>query len=107
MGIIYESELKVLTILWDEGSIRAKDLTEKLNASTGWQQSTAYTVIKKCINKGLVERCEDDPSICRALITRKEAQAREVKVLVDKMFGGVTSLLLNWLQDEEGEIYDD
>jgi len=98
---IYESELKVLNFLWDEGSMRAKDLTERLNVSTDWKQSTSYTVIKKCVNKGLIERCEEDPSICRALITRKEAQVREVKVLVDKMFNGTTSLLLNWLHEEE------
>ena len=89
---IYESELKVMEILWEEGDTSAKELAIKLNESTGWSTTTTYTVIKKCIEKGLIER--GSKFMCHALITRKKAQQNEAEILVEKMFGGSSDLLL-------------
>jgi len=90
---IFESELKILEILWNEGDMTAKDLAGRLNESTAWSRTTSYTIIKKCIEKGLVERLGDDYT-CRALITKEEAQKLESEILVDKMFDGSSDLLI-------------
>lgn len=92
-NMIFESELKVLETLWDEGDLRAKDLATKLNASTSWCKTTTYTVIKTCIKKGLIERLGTNFT-CRATITREEARKREAEILVDKMFDGSTDKLI-------------
>ena len=92
-NMIYESELKVLEILWNQGRTTAKELAIQLNASTNWNKTTSYTVIKKCIEKGLVERLETN-FICHPLITREEAQKLELQILADKMFGGSSDLLI-------------
>ena len=93
MDMLFESELKVLGVLWDEGDMIAKDLTNKLRKLTGWQITTSYTVIKRCVAKGLVERVGIN-FMCRALITREEAREHEIKILTDKMFNGSLDLLL-------------
>ena len=49
---LFDSELKVMDILWKEGDTSAKDIAEILNRQVGWSKTTTYTVIKKCINKG-------------------------------------------------------
>ena len=90
---LYESELKVMEILWSEGSMTAKDLASRLNTSTAWDKTTSYTIIRKCTEKGLVERLGDN-YLCRALITKEEAQEQEVGLLIDKMFGGSSDLLI-------------
>jgi len=92
-GMIFESELKVLEILWTEGDMFAKDLAYKLKKSTNWEKTTSYTIFKKCVEKGLIERSEPN-FMCRAIITRKEAKEREVGVLTDKMFGGSSDSLI-------------
>ena len=92
--MIFESELRILEVLWDEGDTMAKDLAIKLNESIAWNKSTTYTIIKKCIDKGLVERLETGFIMCRATITKEEARKRESEILVDKMFEGSSDLLI-------------
>jgi len=92
-NMIFESELKVLEVLWSEGDTTAKDLAIKLNKSTAWSKTTTYTVIKKCVDKGLVERLGTN-FLCRAMITKEEAQKQESEILADKMFDGCSDLLI-------------
>jgi predicted transcriptional regulator len=90
---LFESELKILDILWEKGAVTAKKLAEILAEQTGWSKTTTYTVIKKCIDKGVVGREEPD-FLCRALITRERAQETETALLIDKMFGGMPDQLV-------------
>jgi len=90
--MIFESELKVLEILWNQGNTTAKDLVSNLRVSTAWQKATSYTVINKCVSKGLIKRCGHNFT-CHALITREEAQKQELEILIDKMFDGSSDLL--------------
>lgn len=91
--MIFDSELKVLELLWNDGDTTAKDLAIKLNDSTGWSKTTSYTVIKKCVAKELVERYEPNFT-CRANITKEEAQKQESQNLANKMFDGSSDLLI-------------
>lgn len=88
MGIkLYDSELKVMEILWKEGELTAGHIAKILKEEIGWNRNTTYTVIKKCIEKGAVERFE--PKFrCRALISKKDAQEYETEELIDRMFEG-------------------
>ena len=97
-GIIYESELKVLELLWKDGDATAKELAIKLKESTAWSKTTSYTVIGKCVKKGLITRTEPD-FMCRVNITREEARQHEATILIDKMFGGSSDLLIASLLD--------
>jgi predicted transcriptional regulator len=91
--MMWQSELKVMEILWREGDTTAKELAIKLNETAGWSKTTTYTVIKKCVDKGLVKRLGTNFT-CRALITKDKAREREVEILKDKMFNGSSDLLL-------------
>ena len=88
---LFDSELKVMDILWKEGDTSAKEIAEKLNEQVGWSKTTTYTVIKKCIDK--VGRSEPG-FICRALISRKEVQEVETNELIDKMYDGSSDKLI-------------
>ena len=90
---LFDSELKVMDILWKEGDTSAKEIAEKLNEQVGWSKTTTYTVIKKCIDKGAVGRSEPG-FICRALISRKEVQEVETNELIDKMYDGSSDKLI-------------
>ena len=94
--MLFESELKVMEILWNEGDTSARDLAVKLSESAAWSKTTTYTIIRRCIEKGLVERSGTN-FMCCAQITREEAQKRESEILVDKMFDGSSDLLISSL----------
>ena len=84
---IFDSELKVLEVLWEEGEIRASQVCKVLEKRVGWNRNTTYTVIKKCIEKGAIERI-DPKFICRAMISKEKVQSYETEELIDRMFAG-------------------
>ncbi|WP_340022753.1 BlaI/MecI/CopY family transcriptional regulator [Paenibacillus sp. FSL K6-1096] len=95
---LFDSELKVMEILWELGETTAKRIAEILKQETGWSKTTTYTVIKKCIEKEAVQRA--DPNfVCRPLITREQAQEQETLELIDKMYGGAADKLVASLLD--------
>ena len=83
----YDSELKVMEVLWTHGDLRAKEISDILKAEVDWNINTTYTVIKKCIKKGAIARQEPHFQ-CHALITREEAQMAETEELIGKMYDG-------------------
>lgn len=84
---LFDSEQKVMEVLWREGEISAGQVVKILKEETGWNRNTTYTVIKKCVDKGAVKR-EEPGFICRPLISRQEVQDFETEELIDKMFDG-------------------
>ncbi|MEK3903143.1 BlaI/MecI/CopY family transcriptional regulator [Paenibacillus sp. FSL R7-0179] len=89
---LYDSELKVMDVLWKEGVLTAKQLAGILKEQVGWNKNTTYTVIKKCIEKGAIERMEPNFQ-CRAVLAREQVQQQETEELVNKIFDGSVDLL--------------
>ena len=90
---LYDSELKVMEILWENGEATAKQIAQILAKKISWSKTTTYTVIKKCVDKGAIERNEPD-FICRPLITREQAREYETAELINKMYGGAADSLV-------------
>ena len=89
---LFDGELKVMDVLWKEGDMPAKQISNILNETTGWNMNTTYTVIKKCIAKGAIERREPK-FVCHALISKDEVQAAETEELIHKLFDSSPDLL--------------
>ncbi len=89
---LFDSELKVMDVLWKEGDMPAKQISDVLKETTGWNMNTTYTVIKKCIAKGAIERREPN-FLCHALIARDVVQAVETEELLHKLFDSSPDLL--------------
>ncbi len=84
---LFDSELKVMGVLWREGDITAKQISDILKKEVGWNMNTTYTLIKRCISKGAIERREPH-FVCHALIPREEVQAAETDEFIDKIYDG-------------------
>lgn len=84
---LFDSELKVMNVLWRGGDRTAKEISDILKAETGWNMNTTYTVIKKCIVKGAIERSEPG-FLCHALIPKEAVQEAETDELIGKLFDG-------------------
>ena len=95
---LFDSELKVMHVLWNNGDTSAKDIAKILGADIGWNVNTTYTVIKKCVAKGAIERI-DPGFVCRALVSRREAQDAETSELIDKLYDGAADKLVACLLD--------
>ena len=95
---LFDSELKVMAVLWREGDVTAKEISDILKMEIGWNVNTTYTVIKKCVAKGAIERREPH-FLCHALISRREAQEAETDELIGKLFDGSADKLFAALLD--------
>ena len=84
---LVDSELKIMEVLWEEGDVTAKHISDVLKEQVGWNINTTYTLIKRCINKGAIQRTEPK-FMCHALVSKEAVQEQETDELVDKMFDG-------------------
>lgn len=84
---LFDSELKVMDVLWREGNTTAKHIAAVLKEEVGWNVNTTYTLIKRCIKKGAIERTEPN-FMCRALIPKEEVQEAETNELINKIYDG-------------------
>ena len=90
---LFDSELKVMEVLWREGDTTAKQIAEILGKDIGWSKTTTYTIIKRCLEKGAIKR-RDPNWICHPLVTKEEAQEYETSELINKMYGGAADRLV-------------
>ena len=84
---LFDSELKVMDVLWREGDLPAKVIAKTLTEEIGWNVNTTYTLIKRCIAKEAIERSEPG-FMCRALVSKEQVQQEETQELIDKVFDG-------------------
>lgn len=89
---LFDSELKVMDVLWKEGDTTAKMISDVLKEQVGWNMNTTYTLIKRCIAKGAIERREPN-FVCHALIPKEQVQEQETTELIEKVFDGSADLL--------------
>lgn len=89
---VFDSELRLMEALWDKKKSTAKELAVIMKEKTGWSKTTTYTVIKKCVEKGIIFREEPD-FVCIPAISKEEVQEYETNELIDKVYGGDAGIL--------------
>ena len=94
---LYDSELKIMEYLWQCANaaqrVTAKDIAAEMARTVGWSKTTTYTVLKKCVEKGAVERCEPG-FVCTPLVSMEQVQEYETRELINKMYQGSADLLV-------------
>lgn len=84
---LFDSELKVMGVIWKDGDVPAKHIADVLGKELGWNKNTTYTLIKRCMKKGAIERFEPN-FVCHALIPKEEVQEAETNELINKIYDG-------------------
>ena len=97
---LFDSEIKLMEIIWQSEPVSAKAVSLKAEAEIGWNKNTTYTVIKKLIDKGYVKRTEPG-FICTSLIQKSDVAKSEAAERVDKLFAGSKKALFSALLEDE------
>ena len=101
MGVqVTDAEWKIMECLWDHAPQTMGEITATLEPATGWTRQTVITLLKRMAEKGAVSM--DDTGRAKKytpLITREEASAEETHKLLNHVFKGKASLLVNQLVD--------
>ena len=97
---LFESEARVMEILWERGPLSAKEISLVAADSVGWNKNTTYTVIKKLAEKGFIARGEPG-FVCTPLVSKEQMQKVEAASLIRKLFGGSRQALFSALLEDE------
>lgn len=97
---LFDSEIKVMDLIWANEPVSAKELSILAAQETGWNKNTTYTVIKKLEAKGYIKR-QEPGFICTSLISKDEVCRAETQSLIDKLFGGSKKALFSALLEDE------
>jgi len=97
-----ESEMQVLSALWDKAPQTAADLTQRIGKINGWTQATVKTLLARLVQKGAVTAEADGRRyLYRPAVERAEAVGEESQRFVDRLFGGRVSPLIAHLAERE------
>ncbi len=97
-----DSEMQVLSALWDKAPQTAADLTQRIGKMNGWTQATVKTLLARLVQKGAVTAEADGRRyLYRPAVERAEAVGEESQRFVDRLFGGRVSPLIAHLAERE------
>lgn len=76
-------------------------ISDILKEEISWNMNTTYALIKRCIEKGAIERMEPN-FVCHALISKEEVQEAETNELINRIYdGSVDKLFAALLERKE------
>ncbi|TYQ13218.1 UNVERIFIED_CONTAM: putative transcriptional regulator [Acetivibrio alkalicellulosi] len=97
---LFDSELKLMEILWENEPVSAKELSIIAAERIGWNKNTTYTVIKKLVEKNVI--CRSEPGfICTSLIMKNDVRKAETEGLIEKLYNGSKKALFSALIEDE------
>ena len=82
---LFDSEAKVMEILWKNSPISAKDISLIAAESIGWNKNTTYTVIKRLCDKGCLK---NESAVVTSLVERSAVQQADGQEVLQRSFGG-------------------
>ena len=98
-----DSELAILTILWERGPSTVRQVHEALAAERDTGYTTTLKLMQIMADKGLVTRNESARThVYAAMASEQQTQRQLVKDLVDRAFGGSAAALVLQALSAEG-----
>ena len=97
---LFDSEQKLMELLWENEPVSAKELSLMAADGIGWNKNTTYTVIKKLVEKGVIRR-EEPGFICHGEVRREDVVRAETESLIGRFFGGSRKAFFSALLEDE------
>src|SRR5271155_2344830 len=89
-----ESELELLTTLWERGPLTVRELFDEVNVKRPVVYTGVLKLLQIMIEKGLVERDERERAhVYRAAVSQADTEHRFLRELSDRFFAGSAAQL--------------
>lgn len=99
MQKVHESEYRFLLILWEQEPVTSPELVKLCSGRLGWKKSTAYTVIRKLSEKGIVK---SEKTVVEALVTKEEVDRQAGEELLERTCqGNIPAFFAAFLKDRK------
>lgn len=80
-----EGEMRFAEIIWEKAPMPSRRLAALALEELGWKKSTAYTVLKRLAEKGIVK---NEGGVVSRLMTKEEFHSLQSENFVRENFGG-------------------
>ena len=102
-------QIKIMRVLWQLGEATVSQIQQALEAERKFAITTLNTVLQRLAKRDVVSfRKEGRQYVYWALVSEKETQTSMTNTLIDQLFKGKSSVLVNHLlqssEFEEGEL---
>jgi BlaI family penicillinase repressor len=95
-------EMQIMDVVWKKGTATVHDVKDMLSQGRKPAYSTILTMMRKLEAKGYLEHDTDERTyVYRATITRKAVRHSVLRDILDRLFEGSPSLLLNSLVEQD------
>ncbi len=96
-------QLRIMRVLWDEGEVTARRISEVLSLETPTAHSTVQTLLRQLETKGAVGHERNDRTfVFRALVQESEVSGSAAQDLIARVFrGSISGLVAHILENEE------
>lgn len=95
-----DAEMLIMNLLWQQGELKASQISEVMITEKNWKKNTTYTLIKRLEKKGALQRV-DPGYICKPLISIEDTRIKEARMFLDKVYNGSFKLLVqNFISNE-------
>ncbi len=100
---ISDAELEILEVLWSaEEALNAKEIRARLNQKKNWERTTALTLIRRLLDKGVISQEKRDVYYYTPCMERSAYVKEETKSFVNKFFrGSAKNLAAALINDED------
>jgi len=94
-------ELRIMNVVWDNGKATVHDVKDVISRGRKPAYSTILTMMRKLEAKGYLAHDVDDRTyVYRPIISRQTVRQGVIGDLLDRLFEGSPSLLLNSLVEQ-------
>lgn len=89
-----------MLVLWNRSTASEAEIVQQLAGAKGWGQSTARTLLRRCVKKGAVTLDRrHQPYQYKPKVSRAECVQRESESFLRRVFGGEpASMLLHFAE---------
>lgn len=88
---LFEAEYRFMDLIWELEPVNSIKLAKLCEERLGWKKSTAYNMLRKLADKGLVR---NESATVTALVKRAAVQRAESEALMERAFGGSVPLFV-------------
>jgi len=93
---ISESELEVMKVIWELGSVTSSQIVEQLKKTTDWKPKTIQTLITRLVSKEAIEvdKCNKKLYIYFPKINEEEYKTFVSTSFIERLYNGSVNMMI-------------
>ncbi len=100
--MISDAELEVMTIVWKDSPITAKQIIEQLPKSLGWSDKTVKTLLNRLVKKNALSYTSVGREyLYSPIIQKQNVQAEVSNQILNRLFNGKLSSMVSYFAQNE------